>query len=150
MVFNVAPLMLEIGLVCGILTYQFGGQFTQLTLATLAAYTGFTLGITRWRTKFRIDMNRHENEASNKNTDSLINFETVKYFNNEAHEGKRYEMLLSRYNESALKTQTSLSLLNFGQGAIFSVALTGMMVLAAKGIVAGNMTIGDMVRRSDA
>ena len=84
-------------------------------------------------------------QASNKNTDSLINFETVKYFNNESHEGKRYEMLLGRYNESALKTQTSLSLLNFGQGAIFSVALTGMMILAANGIAAGTMTIGDLV-----
>ena len=77
-------------------------------------------------------MNRHENEASNKNTDSLINFETVKYFNAEAHEGRRYEALLARYNAAALKTQTSLSLLNFGQGAIFSVALTGMMMLAAQ------------------
>jgi len=145
MVFNVFPLLLEIGLVCGILSYNFGAQFTGVVLTTLAAYAAFTLSITRWRTKFRVDMNRHENEAANKTIDSLINFETVKYFNNEIHERCRHENLLKQYNTAALKTQSSLSLLNFGQGAIFSVALTGIMILAAQGIKNGTMTIGDLV-----
>jgi ATP-binding cassette subfamily B (MDR/TAP) protein 7 len=145
MVFNVAPLIVEIGLVCGILSYKFGASFTAVTLGAMAAYGAFTLSVTQWRTKFRVDMNKHENEASNKTVDSLINFETVKYFNNEAHEGARHERLLAQYNVAALKTQSSLGVLNFGQSAIFSVALTGIMVLAAQGIAAGTMTIGDLV-----
>jgi ATP-binding cassette subfamily B (MDR/TAP) protein 7 len=145
MVFNVAPLIVEIGLVCGILSYNFGASFTAVTLGAMVAYGAFTLSVTQWRTKFRVDMNKHENEASNKTVDSLINFETVKYFNNEAHEGARHERLLAQYNVAALKTQSSLGVLNFGQSAIFSVALTGIMVLAAQGIAAGTMTIGDLV-----
>jgi ATP-binding cassette, subfamily B (MDR/TAP), member 7 len=145
MVFNVVPLIVEIGLVCGILSYKFGVAYTGVTIGALAAYGAYTLSVTQWRTKFRVEMNKHENEASNKTVDSLINFETVKYFNNEAHEGARHERLLAQYNDAALKTQSSLSILNFGQSAIFSVALTGIMVLASHGIAAGTMTIGDLV-----
>jgi ABC-type transport system involved in Fe-S cluster assembly fused permease/ATPase subunit len=145
MVFNVVPLIVEIGLVCGVLSYKFGVEYAGVTVAALATYGAYTLGVTQWRTKFRVEMNKHENEASNKTVDSLINFETVKYFNNEAHEGARHERLLGQYNDAALKTQSSLSVLNFGQSAIFSVALTGIMVLASQGIAAGSMTIGDLV-----
>ncbi|KAL3693991.1 hypothetical protein R1sor_007642 [Riccia sorocarpa] len=145
MVFNVVPTILEISLVAGILAYKFGAPFAWLTSFTVAAYTAFTLSVTQWRTKFRQDMNKAENAASSRATDSLINYETVKYFNNEEHEAKLYDQHLQKYEEAALKTQTSLSALNFGQNAIFSSALSAAMVMCAQGITSGQMTIGDLV-----
>ena len=111
----------------------------------MAAYVTFTIGITQWRTKFRKEMNRLENAASSRVFDSLINFETVKYFNNESLEIKRYTDVLKGYQKQALLTQESLSLLNFGQNAIFSAGLGAMMVLSAHGIINGTMTVGDLV-----
>ncbi|KAJ8978512.1 hypothetical protein NQ317_002416 [Molorchus minor] len=105
----------------------------------------FTLTVTQWRTKFRIYMNQAENEAGNKAIDSLINFETVKYFNNEKFEADRYDKVLKKYEDASLKTSTSLAMLNFGQNAIFSAGLSAIMILAANEIVKGNMTIGDLV-----
>ena len=90
-------------------------------------------------------MNKAENEAGNKAIDSLINYETVKYFNNEAYEAKQYNKSLAKYQEASLKTSTSLAMLNFGQNAIFSGALSAIMVLAAREIAAGRMTVGDLV-----
>lgn len=101
--------------------------------------------MTQWRTKFRIYMNKAENEAGNKAIDSLINYETVKYFNNERYEAERYDNVLKNYERASLKTSSSLALLNFGQNAIFSAALSAIMVLAAKEIAAGNLTVGDLV-----
>lgn len=145
MVFNVVPTLLEISMVAGILAYKFGAPFAWITSLTVAAYTLFTLTVTQWRTKFRQDMNKADNAASSRATDSLINYETVKYFNNEEHEAKRYDEFLKKYEGAALKTQTSLSSLNFGQNVIFSAALSTAMIMCSRGILDGTMSIGDLV-----
>ncbi|XP_071979881.1 iron-sulfur clusters transporter ABCB7, mitochondrial isoform X2 [Engystomops pustulosus] len=145
LVFNLGPTMFEVLLVSSILYYKCGAQFAIVTLGTLGAYTAFTIGITQWRTKFRIEMNKADNDAGNAAIDSLLNYETVKYFNNEKYEAERYDGFLKTYENSSLKTTSTLALLNFGQSAIFSVGLTGIMVLASKGILAGSLTIGDLV-----
>lgn len=145
MVFNVVPTFLEIGLVSGILANKFGGAYAGVVLATIATYSAFTIGITQWRTQFRRDMNKLENEASNMAIDSLINYETVKYFNNEQFEADRYDKSLAGYQLASLRTQTSLSLLNFGQNVIFSAGLAATMYLASQGIVDGTMTVGDLI-----
>lgn len=137
MVFNVVPTTLEVGLVAGLMIYQFGMLHAAMVVSTLVAYTGFTIGITSWRTQFRRNMNLMETDASAKAVDSLLNYETVKYFNNEAHEGTRYETSLLGYEKAALQAQSSLSLLNFGQSVIFSAGLTGLMYLTANQILEG-------------
>lgn len=114
-------------------------------MSCVGVYAAYTLIITQWRTKYRVYMNRAENEAGNKAVDSLINFETVKYFNNEKFEARQYDAALQKYESASLKTASSLAALNFGQNAIFSVALSTIMVLAAQEIVKGNMTVGDLV-----
>ncbi|CAI5793898.1 ATP-binding cassette sub-family B member 7, mitochondrial [Podarcis lilfordi] len=144
-VFNLGPTLFEVALVSGILYYKCGAQFALVTLGTLGAYTVFTIGVTQWRTKFRIEMNKADNDAGNAAIDSLLNYETVKYFNNEKYEAQRYDGFLKTYENASLKTTTTLALLNFGQNAIFSIGLTAIMVLASKGIVAGNLTVGDLV-----
>jgi len=145
MVFNVVPTTLEVGVVTGLMAYNFGSAHASVILGTIGAYTAFTVGITQWRTQFRRDMNRLENEASGRVVDSLLNYETVKYFNNEKHEGVQYEERLSGYQQAALKAQSSLSLLNFGQNAIFSTGLTAIMYLTCGDILAGTATVGDLV-----
>lgn len=145
MVFHILPTILEIGMVCAILTYQYGGQFAAITLTTMAAYTGFTITTTAWRTKFRRQANAADNKASTVAVDSLINYESVKYFNNEAYEVSRYDAALKQYEKSSIKVATSLAFLNSGQNIIFSSALTAMMYLGAKGIAAGDLTVGDLV-----
>ena len=145
MVFNIVPTTLEVGVVTGLMAYNFGSAHASVVLATIGAYTAVTVGITQWRTQFRRDMNRLENEASGRVVDSLLNYETVKYFNNETHEGVQYEKRLTGYQQAALKAQSSLSLLNFGQNAIFSAGLTGIMYLTCGDILAGTATVGDLV-----
>ncbi|KAK2430584.1 ABC transporter B family member 25 [Trifolium repens] len=145
MVFNVVPTVLEISMVSGILAYKFGAPFAWITSLSVAAYVVFTLSITQWRTKFRKAMNKADNDASTRQIDSLINYETVKYFNNEGYETDHYDKYLKRYEDAALKTQHSLALLNFGQNAIFSAALSTAMVLCSHGIMGGTMTVGDLV-----
>uniref|UniRef100_A0A8C5N1J2 Iron-sulfur clusters transporter ABCB7, mitochondrial n=1 Tax=Leptobrachium leishanense TaxID=445787 RepID=A0A8C5N1J2_9ANUR len=145
LVFNLGPTFFEVLLVSSILYYKCGANFALVTLGTLGAYTAFTIGITQWRTKFRIEMNRADNEAGNAAIDSLLNYETVKYFNNEKYEAEKYDGFLKTYENSSLKTTSTLALLNFGQSVIFSVGLTGIMVLASQGILAGTLTIGDLV-----
>ena len=113
-----------------------------MSIGCITGYSLFTFGVTQWRTKFRIDMNRAENDAGNKAVDSLINYETVKYFNNDEYEVKRYQESLRAYELSAIKTSTSLAALNFGQNAIFSAGLTAIMVLAGYGVMDGNLTVG--------
>ncbi|KAE8286073.1 ATP-binding cassette sub-family B member 7, mitochondrial [Larimichthys crocea] len=142
---DLGPTVFEMGLVSSILYYKFGGQFAAVTLGTLSAYTLFTILFTQWRTRFRIEMNKADNEAGNAAIDSLLNYETVKYFNNEKYEAERYDGYLKIYESASLKTTSTLAMLNFGQSAIFSVGLTGIMVLASKGIAAGTMTVGDLV-----
>ena len=145
MLFNIAPTILELSMVCGILAYSCGPQYAAVALSTVALYTIFTLSITQWRTQFRVNMNKADNEAGNKAIDSLINYETVKYFNNEDYEAKQYDQSLRKYETASLKTSTSLALLNFGQNAIFSTALATIMIMAAREIVDGNMTVGNLV-----
>ncbi|CAB1337586.1 unnamed protein product [Coregonus sp. 'balchen'] len=123
-VFNLGPTVLEMGLVSAILYYKCGVEFAAVTLGTLGAYAAFTIAVTQWRTRFRIEMNKADNEAGNAAIDSLLNYETVK-----------------TYESSSLKTTSTLAMLNFGQSVIFSVGLTGIMVLASKGI----MAVGDLV-----
>ncbi|XP_010695797.2 ABC transporter B family member 25, mitochondrial [Beta vulgaris subsp. vulgaris] len=145
MVFNIVPTFLEISMVSGILAYKFGAPFAWITSLSVAAYIAFTLTVTQWRTKFRKAMNKADNDASTRAIDSLINYETVKYFNNENYEADKYDEFLRRYEYAALKTQRSLAFLNFGQSVIFSTALSTAMVLCSHGIMAGQMTVGDLV-----
>uniref|UniRef100_A0A8C4GMV2 Iron-sulfur clusters transporter ABCB7, mitochondrial n=1 Tax=Dicentrarchus labrax TaxID=13489 RepID=A0A8C4GMV2_DICLA len=145
LVFNLGPTVFEMALVSAILYYKCGGQFAAVALGTLSAYTLFTILVTQWRTRFRIEMNKADNEAGNAAIDSLLNYETVKYFNNEKYEAEKYDGYLKIYESSSLKTTSTLAMLNFGQSAIFSVGLTGIMLLASKGIAAGTMTVGDLV-----
>ncbi|XP_024411045.1 iron-sulfur clusters transporter ABCB7, mitochondrial [Desmodus rotundus] len=145
LVFNLLPIMFEVSLVSGVLYYRCGAQFALVTLGTLGAYTAFTVAITRWRTRFRIEMNKADNDAGNAAIDSLLNYETVKYFNNENYEAQRYDGFLKTYETASLKSTSTLAMLNFGQSAIFSVGLTAIMVLASQGIVAGTLTVGDLV-----
>ncbi|XP_057670425.1 iron-sulfur clusters transporter ABCB7, mitochondrial isoform X1 [Diorhabda carinulata] len=145
MVFNIVPTIFELALVSSILGIKCGAIFAGISLGCVSIYTFYTLIITQWRTQFRIFMNKAENEAGNKAIDSLINYETVKYFNNEKYEAERYDSSLKKYESASLKTASSLALLNFGQNAIFSAALSGIMILAANEILKGNMTVGDLV-----
>ena len=143
--FNILPTLLEILLVAVILWSLFDFWFAAVTVVTVVGYIAFTMIVTEWRLKFRRQMNRSDEEANTKAIDSLINFETVKYFGNEIHETKRYDLAQRGYEEAAVRSRTSLSLLNIGQGIIISVGLTAVMWMAAGGIVNGTMTVGDFV-----
>ncbi|KAL3997153.1 ABC transporter family protein [Acanthocheilonema viteae] len=145
LVFNVVPTVIEVSMVSGLLYVNCGPSFTFATLGCLSTYIIATLGITKWRTKFRHQMNQADNDASNRAIDSLINYETVKYFNNESFEADRYDFSLKKYEIAALKTSTSLALLNFAQNAIFSGGLVAVMCLAAAEIEKGTMNVGDLV-----
>ncbi|KAF8666785.1 ABC transporter transmembrane region [Rhizoctonia solani] len=144
-IFHIVPTALEISMVCGILTWKFGSDFAWVTLATMAAYTWFTVRTTAWRTRFRREANQADNRAASTAVDSLINYEAVKHFGNEKHELAQYDKHLASYEKSSLKIATSLAYLNSGQNVIFSSALTMMMFLAAQGVVKGTMTVGDLV-----
>ena len=145
MVFHILPTALEISMVCGILTWQYGAKFAAITVLTMVGYTAFTIWTTAWRTKFRRQANAADNKASTVAVDSLINYEAVKYFNNEAFEVARYDKALKEYEKSSIKVATSLAFLNSGQNIIFSSALTAMMYLAANGVAQGSLTVGDLV-----
>jgi len=145
LVFNVVPTILELSMVCGVLAFTCGPAYAGVAFSTVALYAAFTLSVTQWRTQFRVNMNKADNEAGNKAVDSLINYETVKYFNNEDYETKIYDQSLKKYETASLKTSTSLAFLNFGQNFIFSSALSMIMIMAAKDILAGDMTVGSLV-----
>ncbi len=145
MLFNILPTLLEIGLTCGILWNLYGISFALITLATLVSFIVWTLGITEWRLKYRRVMNETDSEANTKAIDSLLNFETVKYFGNEDHESRRFDSALQAYEAAAVKSGTSLAFLNVGQGVIIACGVTGSMILAAQGVAADTMTIGDFV-----
>ncbi|MGE4279076.1 MAG: ABC transporter ATP-binding protein/permease [Magnetospirillum sp.] len=145
MLFNILPTLLEIGLVTLILWRLYDGSFALVTFGTIALYIAYTLGVTEWRTKFRREMNETDQQASTKAIDSLLNFETVKYFGNEQHEAQRYDQALARYEKAAVKSKVTLALLNMGQGAIIAIGLTAVMLLAADGVTKGTLTLGDFV-----
>jgi ABC-type transport system involved in Fe-S cluster assembly fused permease/ATPase subunit len=145
MLFNVLPILLEVFLTCGILWKLYGINFALITLVTLFAYIAWTLGITEWRLKYRRIMNATDSEANTKAIDSLLNFETVKYFGNEDHEAHRFDLALQAYEAAAVKSGVSLAFLNVGQGLIIATGVTGSMILASYGVTNGTMTIGDFV-----
>jgi len=145
MLFNIIPTLVEIFMVCGVLWGLFDFWFALVTLVTITAYIAFTMAITEWRLKFRRRMNESDTEANTKAIDSLLNFETVKYFGAEAHEAARYDISLHRYERAAVRSIASLSVVNVGQGAIIATGLVAVMYMAAAGMVDGSMTIGDFV-----
>jgi ATP-binding cassette subfamily B protein len=145
MLFNILPTLLEIALVTAVLWGLYDSSFALITAATIAVYVAYTLTVTEWRTKYRRAMNETDSEASTKAIDSLLNFETVKYFCNEDHEAGRYDKALARYEGAATKSKVTLSMLNIGQGAIIAIGLTLVMIQAARGVTAGTMTLGDFV-----
>ncbi|KAA8492609.1 ABC transporter B family member 25 [Porphyridium purpureum] len=147
LVFNILPTSAELALVSGLLYVQYGALYSFIALGMVGSYSAFTFLTTSWRTKFRKDMNRADNAASNKVVDSLMNFESVKLFGNEEFEARQYEAELRKYADAHFKTNQSLGMLNFGQNAIFSVSLTAIMLIAANSIAAGQagMTVGDLV-----
>ena len=143
--FSIIPTAIELVLVFVILWNMLDAVIALTTMATVVLYIAYTLMVTEWRIKFRRRMNEEEGRASTKSIDSLINFETVKYFGNEAHEERRLDEALYGYERAAVMNQVSLSLLNIGQAAIIAAGLTAVMLLSAYGIVAGAMTIGGFV-----
>jgi ATP-binding cassette, subfamily B, heavy metal transporter len=145
MLFNVIPTLIEILLVCAILWRVYDWRLAAVTLTTIVLYVGFTFAVTDWRVRFRREMNERDTEANTKAVDSLLNFETVKYFANEAHEATRYDRSLSAYEHAAVKSETTLAWLNIGQGAIIAAGLIGMMLIAAEGVATGGMSVGDLV-----
>ncbi|XP_049849414.1 uncharacterized protein LOC126318637 [Schistocerca gregaria] len=145
LLFVFTPTFLEIMFVIGILGSKFGAIHAAFTFFMVSIYAIYTILLTKWRTQFRIELNAHDSEMSSHVLDSLINYETMKYFNSEAFEAEKHSKFLEKYNEALKKTNNSLALLNSGQSIIISCALAGGVLLAAQGIANGTMTIGDMV-----
>jgi ATP-binding cassette, subfamily B, heavy metal transporter len=145
MLFNVVPTLFEILLVCGILWGLYRASFALVTFGTIVGYIAFTFLVTDWRIKFRREMNERDSEANTKAIDSLLNFETVKYFANEEHEAERFDKALRAYERAAVKSQTTLSALNIGQGIIIATGLVTVMLMAGFGVARGTMTVGDFV-----
>ena len=143
--YSIVPTLIEVALVLTILAVKFDAWFAWITLAALSFYIFFTVRITEWRTHFRKQANEFDSAAHTKAIDSLLNYETVKYFGNEAYEANRYDESLERLRKARLKSQTSLSLLNTGQQLIIAVALVAILWRATQGVVEGRMTLGDLV-----
>jgi ATP-binding cassette subfamily B protein len=143
--YSILPTLVEIALVLGILAWQYDIWFVAITVVALALYIVWSVAVTEWRTGFRRAMNDLDSKANVRAIDSLLNYETVKYFGNEEYEAKRYDQSMARWEEAAVKSQTSLSLLNTGQSAIIAVAVTAIMWRATVGVASGTMTLGDLV-----
>ena len=143
--YSIVPTLIEVVLVLAILGWTFDVWFALITLAALVIYIFFTVYVTEWRTQFRREANEFDSAAHTKAVDSLLNYETVKYFNNEGFEAQRYDRSLDQLRRARLKAQTSLSLLNTGQQLIIAVALIAMLWRATQGVVEGRMTLGDLV-----
>jgi len=143
--YSILPTLIEMGLVLGILAVRFDIWFAVITLAALAFYITFTVTVTEWRTRFRREANAQESAAHTKAIDSLLNYETVKYFNNEAFEARRYDENLEQLRRVRLKSQTTLSMLNCGQQLIIGAALVAILWRATQGVVDGRLTLGDLV-----
>lgn len=145
LLFNILPTLLEIVLVALILLAKYSAWFAIITFATLLIYIAFTLLMTEWRMVFRRTMNEMDSKANTRAIDSLINYETVKYFGNEQYEAQRFDEYMGEWETSAVQNQTSLAALNAGQSAIIAVGVTALMLLAATEVAAGRMTVGDLV-----
>ncbi|MFD2378089.1 ABC transporter transmembrane domain-containing protein [Ottowia pentelensis] len=143
--YSIIPTLVEVALVLAILGTRFDAGFVWITLAALGAYVVFTVWVTEWRTRFRVEANSADSAAHNHAIDSLLNYETVKYFGNEGFESRRYDESLRRYQRSRLKSQSSLSLLNTGQQLIIGIGLVAMLWRATAGVADGHLSIGDLV-----
>ncbi len=144
-VLNFAPTLFELLCLAGVLLYFFNWIYVVIVVATVAFYIWFTFAATEWRITIRREMNDSDNEANSKAIDSLLNFETVKYFGNEEMEARRFDVSMARYEKAAIRTYYSLGILNSGQAIIFTIGMTLCMVLAARGVVDGHHTVGDFV-----
>jgi len=145
MVFSILPTLVEITMIAGILLFRYNVWFAVITFSSVAVYVAFTMLVTEWRMKYRVTMNAFDSRANSEAVDSLLNYETVKYFGNEDYELRRYDNSLRQWETAAVQSQTSLSVLNTGQAAIIALGVTSIMVLAAQGVVDGSMTLGDLV-----
>ncbi len=145
MVFSLLPTLVEITLIAAILLSRYSVWFAVITFVSVVIYIVFTMVVTEWRMKFRVSMNAQDSKANTQAIDSLLNYETVKYFGNEDYELRRYDDSLRGWETSAVNSQTSMSALNFGQATIIAIGVTLIMILAARGVVDGSMTLGDLV-----
>ena len=145
MVFSILPVLVEFGLVAALLLSRYSPLFTLAIFACVAVYVAFTIAISNWRMEYRLEMNRLDSKANNEAVDSLINYETVKYFNNERLEVSRCDSTLNRWEDTAVLSTSSMAYLNFGQGAIIAIGVTLVMYLASAEVAAGTMSIGDLV-----
>jgi len=143
--YSILPTLVEISIVIGILLAKYEPSFALIALGTLTLYIAYSVTVTEWRTKFRRQMNEEDSRANTRAIDSLLNYETVKYFGNEDHEAQRYDENLQRYERAAIKSQTSLSALNAGQAVIIAIGVVLIMWRATAGVIAGILTIGDLV-----
>ncbi len=141
--FHIIPTLLELAMVCGILWALFNFWFALVTLVTIAGFVAYTMVVTEWRLKYRRRMNETDQEANTRAVDSLLNYETVKYFGNEAYEARRFDSALRRYERAAVTSNASLSLLNIGQAVIVGSGLAAIMLMAGYGVAGGTMTVGD-------
>ncbi|NPD67954.1 ABC transporter ATP-binding protein/permease [Lichenicola cladoniae] len=144
-IFNIVPTLIETLMVTAVIWTLFDWRFAAATLTTVVVYVGFTIAFTGWRIGIRRKMNEVESEASTKALDSLLNYETVKYFGNEGHEARRYDETQARYERAAVRTQVSLNMLNIGQSTIIAVALAAIMLMAAQGVASGKLSVGKFV-----
>ncbi|MBL4800355.1 MAG: ABC transporter ATP-binding protein/permease [Emcibacter sp.] len=145
MLFNILPTLLEILLITFVFWSKFGFYYAFVTFICLGSYIFYTIMVTDWRLKYRREMNKQDTEANTKAIDSLLNFETVKYFTNEHHEAERYDVALAKYEVASVRSQTSLALLNVGQSIIISIGLVIVLLMAGQGVVDGRITIGEFV-----
>jgi ATP-binding cassette, subfamily B, heavy metal transporter len=145
MLFSIGPLILELSMVAGIFAWVFGWQYAAAVLLTITLYVWFTFKVTEWRVKLRREMNDQDTDANQKAIDSLLNFETVKYFNAETREADRYDGAMRQYETAAVKTGLSLSFLNIGQSFLITTGLVIVMAMSALGVQAGTLTVGDFV-----
>ncbi|QHE75214.1 ABCB family ABC transporter ATP-binding protein/permease [Hydrogenophaga sp. PBL-H3] len=143
--YSIIPTLIEVTMVLALLGTRFDMGYVWITLVALVLYVSFTVVVTEWRTKFRREMNELESTSQTRAIDSLLNYETVKYFNNEAFEGRRYDEALEKLRRARIKSQTTLSMLNAGQQLVIAVALVLMLYRATQGVVSGEMTLGDLV-----
>ncbi len=144
-VFNIVPTIIELLMVTAIMWQVFDWRFALVTFGAVGAYIAFTLSFATWRVRFRRTMNENDSAAQSKAVDSLLNYETVKYFGNEAHEARRFDLALAGYEKAAVKSQVTLNMLNLGQAGIIAAGLAAIMVMAAQGVVAGHMSVGKFV-----